>query len=100
LHLAKGWKVQDWRATSFERAIRVSQSNPFGFTRPLLRTFVNISVERDGLVDGHFRTGNKGFLAECNLQITERVEGFEERGEKKLYQDLRHGLHPVPKTPS
>jgi hypothetical protein len=24
LHLAKGWKVQEWRATSFERAIRVS----------------------------------------------------------------------------
>jgi DEAD/DEAH box helicase domain-containing protein len=99
LHLAKGWKVQEWRATSFERAIRVSQSNPFGFTRPLLRTFVNISVERDGLVDGHFRTGNKGFLAECNLQITERVEGFEERGEKKLYQDLRQqNPNLTPKT--
>ena len=89
LHMAKGWKVQEWRATSFERAIRVSPSNSFGFTRPLLRTFVNISIERDGLVDGHFRSGEKGFLAECNLQITERVEGFEERGNRKLYRDLR-----------
>jgi DEAD/DEAH box helicase domain-containing protein len=28
-------------------------------------------------------------LAECQLQITERVEGFQERGERKLYRDLQ-----------
>jgi hypothetical protein len=27
LHLAKGWKVQEWRATSFERAIRVTHGS-------------------------------------------------------------------------
>jgi DEAD/DEAH box helicase domain-containing protein len=28
-------------------------------------------------------------LAECQLQITERVEGFQDRGERKLYRDLQ-----------
>lgn len=99
LHMAKGWKVQEWRATSFERAIRVSSSQSFGFTRPLIRTFVNIGVEHDSLVDGHFRSATSGFIAECNLQITERVEGFEERGQKRLYKDIRQqNPNMTPKT--
>ena len=54
----------------------------------LIRTFVNLSVERSGLVGGNFRKGTCGFLAECQLQITERVEGYQEYGERKLYSDL------------
>jgi DEAD/DEAH box helicase domain-containing protein len=51
------------------------------------------------LVDGHFRVSDRGFLAECHLQITERVEGFEERGNKRLYQDLRqNNPNLTPKT--
>jgi DEAD/DEAH box helicase domain-containing protein len=46
-------------------------------------------VDRAGIVAGHYRTGSEGFLAECLLQITERVEGYEERSQKKLYRDLR-----------
>ena len=89
LHLAKGWKVHEWRSTSFERAIRVSNTPSRAFPKPLLRTFVNISVERDGIVEGHYRQNETGFLAECQCQITERVEGFVDRGERKLYRDLQ-----------
>jgi DEAD/DEAH box helicase domain-containing protein len=89
LHMAQGWKVYEWRNTAWERAIRVAQTNSRMFPKPLLRTFVNISLERDGIVNGRFRKGDHGFLAECQLQITERVEGFQERGERKLYRDLQ-----------
>ena len=40
-------------------------------------------------MDGRFRQGERGFLAECRLQVNERVEGYREGGERKLYKDLR-----------
>jgi len=89
LHLAERWRVQEWRNSPWERGIRVSPTRSRAFTEPLIRTFVNLSVEREGLLEGHFRKGPTGFLAECQLQISERVEGYKERNEKKLYRDLR-----------
>ena len=89
LHMAKGWRVHDWRSTSFDRTIRVNPSKSPILPRPLIRTFVNFGIDRDGIVEGRFRKGERGFLAECHLQVNERVEGFREGGEKKLYKDLR-----------
>ena len=89
LHMAKGWRVHEWRSTAFDRAIRVSPTSSPIHPQPLIRTFVNFSLERDGIVDGRFRTGELGYLAECRLQINERVEGFRDGGERKLYKDLR-----------
>jgi DEAD/DEAH box helicase domain-containing protein len=89
LHLAKGWKVYEWRSTTWDRAIRVGDTASRAFPRPLLRTFVNVSLERDGIVEGRFRFCENGYLAECQLQITERVEGFEDRGDRRLYRDLQ-----------
>jgi DEAD/DEAH box helicase domain-containing protein len=89
LHLAKGYRVFEWRNTAFSREIRVGATNAPAITRPLIRTFVNAAVERDGIISGHLRGGPEGFIGEFQLQITERVEGYEERGQKKLYRDLR-----------
>lgn len=89
MHMGIRWRVREWRSTAWDRAIRLSPWKGRIDTRPLIRTFVNLSVERDGLVAGNFRKGAHGFLAECQLQITERVEGYEERGDRKLYRDLR-----------
>lgn len=99
MHMGRRWRVQEWRNTVWDRAIRVSSWKAPIVTRPLIRTFVNLSVERDGLVARNFRKGPRGFLAECQLQITERVEGYEERGERKIYRDLRQeNPHMTPKT--
>lgn len=89
MHMGQRWRVREWRSTTWERAIRVSPWKAPVNTRPLIRMFVNLSVERDGLVAGNFRRGTHGFLAECQLQITERVEGYWERGDRKIYSDLR-----------
>lgn len=89
LHMAKGWRVHEWRTTAFERTIRVSPSRSPIIPKPITRKSVNLSLDRQGLVDGRFRKGKGGLLAECHLQVTERVEGYNERGERKLYKDLR-----------
>ncbi len=89
LHMAKGWRVHDWRSTSFDRTIRVNPTKSPILPQPLIRTFVNFGLERDGIVEGRFRKGERGFLAECHLQVNERVEGFREGGERKHYKDLR-----------
>lgn len=99
LHMAKGWRVHEWRSTAFDRTIRVSPAKSPILPKPLIRTFVNFSIERDSIVAGHFRQGPRGFLAECHLQINERAEGFRQGGQRKLYKDLRQ-LKPgmTPKT--
>lgn len=88
LHLTRRYRVREWRNTVFDRTIRVSLTQAFD-TKPLIRTFVNAAVDRAGIVAGHYRASDHGFLAECQLQITERVEGYKERGQQKLYRDLR-----------
>ncbi len=89
LHKGQGWRVLEWRNTSFEREIRVARTESPMYPKPMIRTFVNLSLSRDGLVNGQCLMGKNGFLAECHLQINERVEGFREIGERKFYRDLR-----------
>ena len=99
LHMATGWKVQGWQNTAFERVIRVSRTKSRFFPTPLIRTFVNFSIDRDSLIDNRYRTCETGFIAECQLQIVERVEGYREGDEKKLYKDLRsENPNMTPKT--
>lgn len=97
LHMAKGWQVHEWRNTAFERTIQVSPTKSRQFPKPLMQTFVNLSLDRDGLVERRFCKGESGFLTECLLQITERVVGFRRGDEKHFYKDLRHekpGMSP------
>lgn len=91
LHMGKGWHVRDWRSTVFDRTIRVKPTNSPSpiLPRPQIRTFVNFGLDRDGIVDGRFRKGERGYLAECHLQVNERVEGFREGRKTKLYKHLR-----------
>ena len=99
MHNARRWRVKEWSSRAWERVIKVSPMKAPINTRPLIRTFVNLSVERDGVVAGNLRKGPHGFLAECQLQISERVEGYQELGERKLYRDLRqNNSNMSPKT--
>ena len=99
MHNARRWRVQEWRSTAWERVIKASPIKAPINTSPLIRTFVNLSVERDGVVAGNLRKGPHGFIAECQLQITERVEGYQELGKRKLYRDLRqNNPRMAPKT--
>ena len=76
LHMASGWRVRDWQSTPFDRRIRVNPTRSLILPKPLIRTFVNFSLDRGGIVAGRFRKGERGFLAECQLQVNERVRAF------------------------
>lgn len=89
LHMAKGWHVHDWRNTALERAIRVTPTKNPIIPKPISRTFVNLDLEREGIIEGHFRIGESGLLAECHLQVTERVLGFTDGSGRRLYKELR-----------
>ena len=88
-YMAAPYKVEAWRTTGFEPSIRVKASFRGGVTRPRIRTWINATLGRHGVVDHHFRKNADGYLAECDMQITEKVEGYEEGGEFRSYADLR-----------
>ena len=99
LHMTNGWRVQEWRNTAFERVIRATRSRSRLFPTPLIRTFVNFSLDRESLIENRYRVCETGFIAECQLQINERVEGYREGDEKKYYKDLRSdNPNMTPKT--
>ena len=80
LHMAKGWRVHEWRSSTFDRAIRVSPTKSPILPQPLIRTFVNFGLDRDGIVDGRFRQGDRGFLAECPATGQRKSGGISGRG--------------------
>lgn len=88
LHMGKGWRVRDWHSTVFDRVIRVNPTTSRTPPQPHIRRYVNFSLDRDGIVDGRFRKGTRGYLAECHLRVNECVEGFREGGKIKLYRNL------------
>lgn len=99
LSRAHRWRVQEWRNTAFERTIRVTPTSSPRSPRPIIRTYVNLNLDRDSIVEGHLQSSSHGVLAECQLQITERVEGYREGDERFLYKDLRQTKRGMtPKT--
>ena len=89
LHLGSRYRVVEWRNSAFERLIRLTGTKMPPITRPLVQTYVNAAVDDLGIVAGHYKESEAGFLCECDLQVTERVVGYRESGANKLYKDLR-----------
>jgi len=92
LHMSRYYEVFAWRMSSFDSFIEVKPGRPTRSTQPRIRTWVNASLISADLINGHFRKGeNDSFLAECQMQITERVEGYTDglTGEFQSYRDLR-----------
>ena len=91
LHLARAYKVAAWHDRSHQPFIRVKRGTPYRPTRPRITTWINTGLTSTELLGGHVRKGENGFLAECKMQITERVEGFvdERAGEYFSYRQLQ-----------
>lgn len=83
------YRVTEWRTTVFDRMIRLMPAGYPGQTKPIIKTFVNVALETAGIVDGHYLGRDGDFMAECLLQITERVEGYSEHGKQHRYHDIR-----------
>ena len=91
LHLTKAYEVAAWHTNSFESFIRVKPSSPGRWTKPKITTWVNAGMTSADILDGHMLKGEGGFLAECLMQVTQRVEGFVEgaTGEFRSYKELQ-----------
>lgn len=91
LHMARAWEVIAWYMNAYRPYIKVKPTSPKRQTRPRIRTWINAGVTRDDLLDQHFLISDRGFLAECQMQITEKVEGYTEvsSGKYLSYQELR-----------
>ena len=90
LHMAKAYKVASWNLRSPEPFILVKPSSPARSTQPRIRTWIHTGVTSSELIDGRLLRSENGFLAECHMQIIERVEGFVDgSGQFHSYQELR-----------
>lgn len=92
LHLGRAWEIQSWQSTGYSGPlIRVKPGSPARLTRPRIRTWINAGITAGDLMEGHLVQGTNGFLAECLMQVTEKVEGFEDvhSGTYRPYSELR-----------
>ena len=91
LHLTRAYEVAAWHTSSFESFIRVKNAAPGRSTRPRIRTWINAGITSADLQESHLVNGESGFLAECLMQITERVEGYDDSrtGRFHSYHDLQ-----------
>ena len=90
LHFGKAYKVRAWRTSSFESFILVTETSPSKRTKPRIVTWVNASILEGEVLERHLSTGANGFLAECQMQITERVEGYVDGGgARHSYNELQ-----------
>lgn len=91
LHLARAYEVTAWHTSSFDPFIRVKPAAPNKSTKPRIRTWINAGITPSDILETHLIQGTKGFLTECHMQITERVEGYVDVNTDRFhsYQDLR-----------
>ena len=91
LHLASAYKVAAWHTGSFESFIRVKPTSPTRRTRPWIATWINAGITYSDIQEDHLMISESGILAECSMQITERVEGYIDvgTGEYHSYRSLQ-----------
>jgi hypothetical protein len=55
LHLGQSYKVLQWVASSYERAIRVEYTQSHAPTKPLLRKTVNLALDGGSVIEGRLK---------------------------------------------
>lgn len=89
-HNARAYEVMAWHTNVFQPFLRVKHTSPRRATRPQITTWINTGISETEIIQDHFLKGENGFLAECQMLITERVEGYiDGKGQVRRYQDLR-----------
>lgn len=91
LHLMQAYEVTAWYASSFESFLRVKPSPPFRRTSPRIATWINAGIAPSDIQERHYIQSTDGFLAECLMQVTQRVEGYVDVGSGNvcMYKDLQ-----------
>ena len=89
-HLGKAYEVSSWHTMGFEPFILVQPGRRGRSTSPRGKRWINAELTATEFSANRIRQGENGFLAECNMLITERVEGFvDERDAYHTYKELQ-----------
>ena len=84
-HLLRAYKVAAWWTSGFNPSIRVTPTARTRSTKPKITTWVNADLTRNGILEkNHITQGDHGFLAECQMQVTESVKGYYD-GKNQFY---------------
>ena len=102
IHNTKAYEVVAWRLGPAP-FIQIKPTSPYRLTNPQIVTWINAEISSSSLMEENLRMGRDGFgsfLAECQMLITERVEGYRDRGGKfHSYRELQqHNLNMRGKT--
>ena len=90
LHIGRSYEVVSWHTNTFRPYIRVRCCNPKRLTKPRIKTWINTGIMPVDLMEKHLLIGDSGFIAECQMQITEKVEGYVDQNKTfYAYQELR-----------
>ena len=96
LHLGSAYVVNRWNSGFNKLEIRVTRlkqpSNSTSLirpTRPILRKSVTIDLSSQGIISGRFKKGDKGLLAEAQVQVNESVEGYIIGNTPNRYRELQ-----------
>ena len=91
LHAMRAFEVTSWNMHTFSPFVRVKPGRPYRSTKPHLTTYVRCAITANELTDGHLLQGSDGFLAECHMLITERVDGYTDNqaGQFHRYRELQ-----------
>ncbi|MCY4454790.1 MAG: DEAD/DEAH box helicase [Chloroflexi bacterium] len=90
LHRMQSYEVSAWNASTFSPFIRIRQAKYRRLTPPRITTWINSAITPAELIDNNLRRSSSAFVAECTMQITERVEGYTDgAGDFRSYQELQ-----------
>ena len=90
-HNMRPYYIAGWRTRTLQQPyIWVRGGTPGRSTRPRITTWLNSTLTAQDVLDGRLLKGEQGFLSECQMMITERVEGFtDQTGEYHSYRELQ-----------
>ena len=75
-HNMRPYYIARWVTRTMQQPyIGVRNGTPGRSTRPRITTWLNSTITVQDVLDNHFLKGEDGFLSECQMMITERVEG-------------------------
>ena len=83
-HMLRAYKVIAWTTNVFDSSIRVTPTKRSRSTKLKITTWVNANLTPNGILENHIVRGEHSFLAECQMQVTEKVEGYYD-GENQFY---------------
>lgn len=91
LHRMRPYEVTAWHASVNSPYVQVRNGARGRSTQPRIVTWINASISRGEVKAGHILRHENGFLVECDMLITERVEGYTDRrtGQFHSYRDLQ-----------